>query len=49
LLVAGAHYFTSGGPLEATRETQSNLNNPGSFERVTGGAGRGVGFRRSPE
>ncbi|HEY7165728.1 MAG TPA: Xaa-Pro peptidase family protein [Candidatus Binatia bacterium] len=49
LLVAGAHYFTSGGPLEATRETQSNLNNPGSFERVTGGAGRGVGFRHSPE
>jgi Xaa-Pro aminopeptidase len=49
LLVAGAHYFTSGGPLEATRETQSNLNNPGSFERVTGGASRGVGFRRSPE
>jgi Xaa-Pro aminopeptidase len=36
LLVAGAHYFTAGGPLPATRETQSNLNNPGSLERVKG-------------
>ena len=34
LLVAGTRYFTFGGPLEATRETQSNLNNPGSLERV---------------
>jgi hypothetical protein len=33
-LVAGAHYFTAGGPLSSTRETQSNLNNPGSLERV---------------
>ena len=34
LLVAGTHYFTAGGPLPTTRETQSNLNNPGSLERV---------------
>jgi len=34
LLVAGTHYFTAGGPLPETRETQSNLNNPGSLERV---------------
>lgn len=34
LLVAGSHYFTAGGPLPSTRETQSNLNNPGSLERV---------------
>src|SRR5438445_3275627 len=34
LLVAGTHYFTAGGPLPATREAQSNLNNPGSPERV---------------
>ncbi|HJX10960.1 MAG TPA: Xaa-Pro peptidase family protein [Candidatus Binatia bacterium] len=35
LLVAGTHYFTTGGELPTTRETQSNLNNPGSLERVT--------------
>jgi Xaa-Pro aminopeptidase len=34
LLVAGSHYFTAGGPLPTTREAQSNLNNPGSLERV---------------
>ena len=34
LLVAGTHYITAGGPLPSTRETQSNLNNPGSLERV---------------
>ena len=34
LLVAGTHYFTAGGPLPSTREAQSNLNNPGSLERV---------------
>ncbi len=34
LLVAGTHYFTTGGELPTTRETQSNLNNPGSLERV---------------
>jgi Xaa-Pro aminopeptidase len=34
LLVAGTHYFTAGGALPATREAQSNLNNPGSLERV---------------
>ena len=34
LLVAGTHYFTAGGPLPETRETQSNLNNPGALERV---------------
>jgi Xaa-Pro aminopeptidase len=37
LLVAGTHYFTAGGALPATREAQSNLNNPGSLERVKGG------------
>jgi len=36
LLVAGTHYFTSGGELPTTRETQSNLNNPGALERVRG-------------
>jgi Xaa-Pro aminopeptidase len=34
LLVAGTHYFTASGPLANTRETQSNLNNPGALERV---------------
>jgi len=34
LLVAGTHYFTIGGELPTTRETQSNLNNPGALERV---------------
>jgi Xaa-Pro aminopeptidase len=34
LLVAGTHYFTAGGALPETRETQSNLNNPGSLDRV---------------
>jgi Xaa-Pro aminopeptidase len=34
LLVAGTHYFTTGGELPNTRETQSNLNNPGALERV---------------
>jgi len=34
LLVAGTHYFTAGGPLPTTRETQSPLNNPGALERV---------------
>jgi Xaa-Pro aminopeptidase len=34
LLVAGTHYFTASGPLPETREAQSNLNNPGSLERV---------------
>ena len=33
LLVAGTHYFTTGGELSTTRETQSNLNNPGALER----------------
>ena len=36
LLVAGTHYFTAGGELPTTRETQSNLNNPGALERVKG-------------
>ncbi len=36
LLVAGTHYFTTGGELSTTRETQSNLNNPGALERVKG-------------
>jgi len=34
LLVAGTHYFTTGGELPTTRETQSNLNNPGALDRV---------------
>jgi len=34
LLVAGTHYFTTGGELPTIRETQSNLNNPGALERV---------------
>jgi len=34
LLVAGTRYFTAGGPLPTTRETQSNLNNPGALDRV---------------
>jgi Xaa-Pro aminopeptidase len=34
LLVAGTHYFTTGGELSTTRETQSNLNNPGALGRV---------------
>ena len=34
LMVAGTHYYTAGGPLPATRETQSNLNNPGSLARI---------------
>jgi hypothetical protein len=41
LLVAGTHYFTTGGELSTTRETQSNLNNPGALERVTKLDGRG--------
>jgi Xaa-Pro aminopeptidase len=40
LLVAGTHYFTTGGELETTRETQSNLNNPGALDRVGATAGR---------
>jgi Xaa-Pro aminopeptidase len=36
LLVAGTHYFTSGGELPTTRDTQSHLNNPGALERITG-------------
>ena len=34
LLVAGTHYFTAGGELPTTRETQSTLNNPGALERI---------------
>jgi Xaa-Pro aminopeptidase len=34
LLVAGTHYFTTGGELSTTRETQSNLNNPGALKRI---------------
>jgi Xaa-Pro aminopeptidase len=36
LLVAGTHYFTAGGPLSNTRETQSNLNNVEGARRITG-------------
>ena len=32
LLVAGQRYYTSAGPLPATRETQSNLNAPADGE-----------------
>lgn len=38
LLVAGTHYFTAGGPLPSTRETQSNLNNIEGARRITGRA-----------
>ncbi len=34
LLVAGTHYFTTGGELSTTRETTSNLNNPGALARI---------------
>jgi Xaa-Pro aminopeptidase len=34
LLVAGTRYFTAGGPLSNTRETQSNLNNGGAIDRI---------------
>ncbi len=34
LLVAGTHYFTTGGELTTTRDSQSNLNNPGALERI---------------
>ena len=34
LLVAGTRYFTTGGELPNTRETQSNLNNPEALDRV---------------
>jgi Xaa-Pro aminopeptidase len=34
LLVAGTHYFTTGGELSTTREAQSNLNNPGALDRI---------------
>jgi Xaa-Pro aminopeptidase len=36
LLVAGAQYVTAGGPLPATREAQSNLNNVEGARRITG-------------
>jgi len=36
LLVAGTHYYTAGGPLPSTRETQSNLNNIEGARRITG-------------
>jgi Xaa-Pro aminopeptidase len=36
LLVAGTHYFTAGGPLPNTREAQSNLNNAGALDRISG-------------
>ncbi len=36
LLVAGTPYYTSGGPLPSTRETQSNLNNVEGARRITG-------------
>ena len=51
LLVAGARYWTAGGPLGATREVQSNLNRvsrPAPAARVVASAqaeGRGAGVR----
>jgi Xaa-Pro aminopeptidase len=36
LLVAGTHYFTAGGALPSTRESQSNLNNIEGARRITG-------------
>jgi Xaa-Pro aminopeptidase len=41
LLVAGTRYFTAGGELPTTRETQSALNNPGALERVKAQEGSG--------
>ncbi len=40
LLVAGTRYYTAGGPLPTTRETQSNLNRAGTgtIEAVVGSA-----------
>ncbi len=40
LLVAGTRYYTTGGPLPTTRETQSNLNRAGTgtIEAVVGSA-----------
>lgn len=50
LLVAGQRYYTVDGPLPATRETQSNLNNTGFgplVEAVVASAGtEGQGVRR---
>ena len=34
LMVAGSRYYTVGGPLPTTRDTQSNLNNPGALQAV---------------
>jgi len=34
LMVAGHRYYTVGGPLSTTRETQSNLNRPGTSDTV---------------
>ena len=41
LLVAGTHYYTAGGPLPSTRETQSNLNNVEGARRITGFSPKG--------
>lgn len=40
LLVAGTRYYTAGGPLPTTRETQSNLNRPSAspLDSVVAGA-----------
>ncbi len=38
LLVAGAHYYTTGGPLPAVRETQSHLNTTASEHVSVNGA-----------
>lgn len=41
LVIAGTRYYTSAGPLPATREIQAHLNRPGGvnhLEAVTSGA-----------
>jgi Xaa-Pro aminopeptidase len=38
LMVAGVRYYTAHGPLTTTRDSQSNVNNPGALEAVIGGA-----------
>ena len=37
LMVAGSHYHTAGGPLRATRETQSHLNAAGNGAAIPQG------------
>ena len=38
LLIAGPRYYTATGPLETTREAQSNLNRDGRIDSVIASA-----------